>query len=279
MKATFIIAALAAFALSAVTMVATTGPAYANSWEDGGACSNSYRQRHRTAGCLHAWWDNTPPISSGVALGSKYGAQNKCSQYGEIVAHIDLINTPDEHFVLDNSSRTRGWDGVTNVRQISCCMNESDLCHRQQVEAKNGIIRVYTGSGTRTRDVDVSTHAKRWEFCRDNEDTIYCEVDPEGDAFTAPNCEDHPSACTEDDCEDAYENSEIYEYCSRNVTYAIGLSEGRAQCTIGARCRGAVLDSGYSYSGFDVMRWFLEDVDDLVFCPDDGFSPIKVGSC
>ena len=159
-------------------------------------------------------------------------------------------------------------------------MNKSDLCYKQQVVPINGgIIQAYTDSGIRTRSVDVSTHTKRYEFCRDNEDNIYCEVNPEGDAFTLPNCEDDPSACTVDDCEDEYAKSEVYDYCSRNLTYAIGLSEGRAQCTIGARCRGAILSSGNSYSGFDVMRGFLEDIENLVFCPDDGVSPIKVGSC
>ena len=86
MKANFIVAALAAFAVSAVTMVATTGPANAKQWVQEGACSSSYRQHHRNAGCMHAWWDNSP---SDIA-GSRFGAESFCGDYGTVIAHVDL---------------------------------------------------------------------------------------------------------------------------------------------------------------------------------------------
>ena len=161
-------------------------------------------------------------------------------------------------------------------------MNESDLCHRQQVEAKDGIIRVYTGSGTTTRDVDVSTHAKRYEFCQDNRNNVYCEANPEGDAFTRPGCEGDPSACTVDDCEDAYEESDLYDTCSDNLHYRIhvGSSGGTygAQCRITATC-GVQLSDTF-YSGFANKAWPLEDVDDLVFCENNRVNELlQVGSC
>ena len=282
MKANFIVAALAAFAVSAVTMVATTGPANAKEWRLGGACSSSYRQHHRSAGCLHAWWDNSPPPSTGVVGGSTYGARSYCGDYGTVIAHIDLRGGLDENFLLNRGGRIRGRSGTNKVRNISCCMNESDLCHKQQVEARNGIIKVYTGSGTTTRDVDVSTHLKRYEFCEDNANTIYCEVNPEGDAFTAPTCEDDPRACTVDDCEDAYEESDLYDTCSGNVSYSIywGSSGGTfgAQCRITARCGVQLADT--FFSGFANKPWPLEDVDDLVFCEDNRIEEvIQVGSC
>ena len=177
MKSNFIIAAMAALAVSMATMLATIGPANANEavWEPG--CNNSYRVSHRDSSCLHAWWDNTPSISSGVAGGSKVGVKSHCSQYGEIIAHVDIRDYYDYHFVLDNSNRARQNHLSEDVREVSCCMNESDLCYTQQVERRGGpTIWVYTGSGTSMREVDVSSHQKRYEFCQDNADGIYCRV-------------------------------------------------------------------------------------------------------
>ena len=87
MKSNFIIAAMAALAVSMATMLATIGPANANETNMGNGCSDSYRVPHRNSGCLHAWWDNTPPWSSGVPGGSTVGVQSDCSEYGKVVAN------------------------------------------------------------------------------------------------------------------------------------------------------------------------------------------------
>ena len=275
MKANFIVAALAAFAVSAVTMVATTGPANAKEWRLGGACSSSYRQHHRSAGCLHAWWDNSPPPSTGVVGGSTYGARSYCGDYGTVIAHIDLRGGLDENFLLNRGGRIRGRSGTNKVRNISCCMNESDLCHKQQVEARNGIIKVYTGSGTTTRDVDVSTHAKRYEFCQDNEDTIYCEVDPEGDAFTTPDpptCEDDPSACTVDDCRDNWGQSEASEESSIYLSHAsLSGSGSDRQCRLLVRKR--------NYGTIVTLFAAVAEVDQIIYCGDNDEFVQVGGSC
>ena len=132
-------------------------------------------------------------------------------------------------------------------------------------------------------EVNVGTHEKRYEFCQDNADNIYCEVDPEGDAFTEPpNCEENPNTCTVEDCQDAYEESDLYDTCSTGIEVSIfwGSSGGSygARCKIGARC-GVYLSGGDFFSGFTNMWWPLDDVDDLVFCPDNDRNTIQVGSC
>jgi hypothetical protein len=73
---------------------------------------------------------------------------------------------------------------------------------------------------------DVGTHENRWSFCEEDPDYIYCEVDPEGDAFVKPDsviateamvaeleaaaettdCDG--AACTVQDCVDAFEDSD-----------------------------------------------------------------------
>ena len=47
-------------------------------------CNSSGREAHSTTSCLNAWWDNSPPASSGVAGGSTFGAQSQCADWGDI---------------------------------------------------------------------------------------------------------------------------------------------------------------------------------------------------
>ena len=68
----------------------------------GGACNSQYKVGYRNTECLSAWWDNTPPASTGYALGSTFGAENKCSDYGDMKAHVDTVGGTDVHFHLDN---------------------------------------------------------------------------------------------------------------------------------------------------------------------------------
>ena len=50
---------------------------------------------HTLVNCLHGWWNNSPPASSGVAGGSTFGVQSQCSEYGTVVASVDIINDYD----------------------------------------------------------------------------------------------------------------------------------------------------------------------------------------
>ena len=53
------------------------GQGYTGSWHWNKGCAPRYRISHRNTGCMHAWWDNTPPWSTGVAGGSTWGAQQQ----------------------------------------------------------------------------------------------------------------------------------------------------------------------------------------------------------
>ena len=75
-----VVPAAAAIALAIVIVPATAllgdrafadGGSYSNnfypgSWHRGEGCASSYRISHRDTGCMHAWWDNTPPRSTGI---------------------------------------------------------------------------------------------------------------------------------------------------------------------------------------------------------------------
>ena len=224
---------------------------------------------------MHAWWDNTPPRSTGFSGGSTYGARNKCPDYGAMKANIEMEEW-SEHFHMSNGDKKRGRYGAGDVRDISCCLNKSDLCWKWSVEAQDGKIKVWKGTGTDYRWVNVRTHAKRYDFCAENPDNVYCVNDPEGDAFQPLTCEQSSTMCTAQDCEDAYTESDLHASCSSNARYSFkyvpGGSAFGANCTISAGCG----DSG----GFGNATWPLDDVDDLVYCPNaTGMDRFQVGSC
>lgn len=234
-----IAAVLGACALAGIV----ASQAGAGGYQSGGACDSSQRESHRNTGCLHAWWDNTPPISTGVAGGSTSGAQNKCPDYGDITAHVDFKHASDGRFNLDNGSKQRKKHAVADVRDISCCRNKSDLCHRREVEKNDdGKIRLWSGSGKTYSWKDVSTAAKRQHFCNQSRyrDGIYCRNDPDGDALSGRpyNCGDH--YCTTLDCESQFEQSNAYQTCQEDdtqPTYTISATDGSSQtCTVTAKC-------------------------------------------
>ena len=235
-KTRFAVAALALFVVSALA----AGPVSANTFESvNSACDQKYRMPHTTATCLDAAWDNTPPILSGVAGGSTFWAQNMCSDYGSVVASIDTINFLDSRWTLTNSSQERDQLSVYDIRNITCCIDRSDLCIKKQVVATGGqITRVtVTESGYEQTAVDVSTHEKRYEFCEDNADDIYCENDPEGDAFTAPVYDCGADECTTEDCIAFWERSEAYDRCTLNGNIELMRPMvGDTVCYIAAKC-------------------------------------------
>ena len=262
-----IAAVLGAFVLAGV-MASQAG---AGGYESGGACDSSDRESHRDTGCLHAWWNNSPPISTGVAGGSTMGAQNKCSDYGDITAHIDMKRWSDGQFDLDDGSKQRHKNAVADVRDISCCRNKSDLCHRREVEKNSeGKIRVWSGSGTTYTWVSVSKARKRQHFCRQSEyrDGVYCRNDPDGDALDGHpyNCGDH--YCTVSDCESQFEQSNAYSTCQEDGTvpsYTISATDGSSQtCTVTATCKHG--EEGLNDRGialYSVVKTLAADSADL----------------
>ena len=153
-------------------------------------------------------------------------------------ANIDLKDISDEHFHLNDTSKKRGRIHTVDVRDIACCMDKSDFCYKQQVEKKNGNIKVWTGTGTTMDTVNVSTHVKRYLYCNDNPDSIYCVNDEDGDAFTVPTLVCGPSdnrrECRASDCNWAFDHAEndiVGDYCTLDsYSYEDGF------CTLDATC-------------------------------------------
>ena len=286
LKARFIVVALAGLLVSALL----AGQVSANSWKDvSSACGHGHRISHGSAdwdaNCLSAGWDNTPPFSSGVAGGSTHWVQSNCSQWGTVVANVDVANFSDLRWTLTNGNRESQKYASVNVRDITCCINKSDICFKRQIEGEWIKHVTVTGSGWSQNWVDVRTQMRRYKFCQDNPDDIYCEVDPEGDAHVTPpplNCGDH--YCTVSDCESQYAQSSAVETCSGlpqawNMT--ISSEEGESQtCTVTERCMSHVVmyedrNGGYWVYEDTTLSADVSDMDDLHNCS----GVLQIGAC
>ena len=86
-------------------------------------CSRGERVNHRDAECLYAWWKNR-----GLLKKSPYHVSNQCSEYGKVVAKVDLVSASDRTIhLIDDIPR----DGDTRhrIRGISCC-SDMGICNR-----------------------------------------------------------------------------------------------------------------------------------------------------
>ena len=86
-------------------------------------CSRGERVNHRDAECLYAWWKNR-----GLLKKSPYHVSNQCSEYGRVVAKVDLVSASDRTIhLIDDIPR----DGDTRhrIRGISCC-SDMGICNR-----------------------------------------------------------------------------------------------------------------------------------------------------
>ena len=104
--------AVVALALSAAPLGgALADGSSTNDWHYAGGCNSQYKVHKDNAGCLSAWWDNSPPASSGVAGGATFGMRSNCSNYGTVVTHIDVQDSGDYHIHLTTGSRKRESSG------------------------------------------------------------------------------------------------------------------------------------------------------------------------
>ena len=203
------------------------------------ACSNWARISKSDSTCLSAGWDNSPSASTGYGLGSTFWARNECASYGDLVVQIDLKLKRDEHAHLNDSTKVSSGDIVADVRDISCCIDRSNLCWKDQVEKhtsgdREGEVRVVRvlSSSYEAGYISVATHEDRWELCNGEhsqwKDTIYCRKNPERDAHIDPatvpladgsprcsldsscNCGDH--YCTATDCKSQWDSSTPVSY-------------------------------------------------------------------
>ncbi len=86
-------------------------------------CSRGERVNHRDAECLYAWWKNR-----GLLKKSPYHVSNQCSEYGKVVAKVDLAAARDRTLHLADAL-PRDGDTRHRIRGISCC-SDMGICNR-----------------------------------------------------------------------------------------------------------------------------------------------------
>ena len=226
----------------------------------GADCGSSYQISSSQATCLKASWENRSIAISWVA-------ENKCSTYGDVTVRVKIDNAADKTHNLTDDTQWEGKQATAptsgiRVNGISCCIDKSDLCHKNQVEANSSDqINHYNASDNTWTTVSVGTHQERYEYCEDNEDSVYCTNDPEGDAFTAPllcngqqcastHCWSHWTASTADpQCQNdamSFDDSDIFS----------------PTCTVTADCLDQRGTSYISASG-TAAPW---DMDEMANC-------------
>ncbi|MCY4551431.1 MAG: hypothetical protein OXC28_24055 [Defluviicoccus sp.] len=96
-------------------------------------CSRSERVNHRDAECLYAWWKNR-----GLLKKSPFHVRNQCSEYGKVVAKVDLASASDRtlHLIDDNP---RDGDTRHRIRGISCC-SDMGICNRSDAVTDEGCL-------------------------------------------------------------------------------------------------------------------------------------------
>ena len=202
---------------------------------EGEGCSPSNRISHRASTCVHGWWDNTPPASTGYAAGSTFGAhngENQCNRYGSVVVNVDTRNAADRHFHLGEGpwqSSARSQQDLHDVRQISCCWDRSDLCYIKEVVAENNQIVRHT-SGRSWVYENVATHQQRYDLCQEYPDIIYCQKNLSGDALTPPAPPPPPlPAVSLQDCYDNFDESPAADSCDNFTARAPSGTRGRTE--------------------------------------------------
>lgn len=83
------------------------------------ACGNSQRIDHNDADCLEADWS-----------GTHSQAKNTCSEYGTVVAKVDLRVCVDDTYTLTDGELHKRSHDYCRVRKVTCCKDLSDLCNK-----------------------------------------------------------------------------------------------------------------------------------------------------
>ena len=86
-------------------------------------CSRGERVDHRNAECLYAWWKNR-----GLLKKSPWHVSNQCSEYGKVVAKVDLVSASDRTIHLTDAL-PRDGDTRHRIRGIACC-SDMGICNR-----------------------------------------------------------------------------------------------------------------------------------------------------
>ena len=96
------------------------------------SCSTGNRVDHRDAECLSAWWKNR-----GLLKKSPYHVRNMCTEYGKVVAKVDLRSARDRTIHLTDGL-PRDGDTRHRIRGISCCSDIGELCNRSDIVTDEG---------------------------------------------------------------------------------------------------------------------------------------------
>ena len=270
-QATFVNSMALAAAITMAALVISVVPvrdAFAHNYGETEGCPSSERIATSVeTSCLDYSYTNSPVAGVGFS-GATYEMENLCPDYGDLRVNIDLISASDYHQHLNDGEEVTGGSAA-KIRAITCCIEDSDLCLRQQVEKNSdGNISRWSGGLTFT-NVDVSTHEARYTYCQEHPDDVYCEVDPEGDANTAPTCtaegedeiEGIPECpcgdgdtkdrlCTADDCQTEFADSSslssgttiggVTAYCAFSTDdwadFEASVDFSGLNCTIDTRC-------------------------------------------
>ena len=160
----FITAAAMALATMALATIAVgLGQANADTMEDvASACDSTYRITYTESTCTNGNILN-------YQNRKKYTLSNSCARYGTLVASVELRDNDDRKHTMDQGSwavHALWTPNKSYIEGISCCLDQSDLCYLNQVEQNaSGTIKVLDTSTYVFADVDVNTHAKRYQFC------------------------------------------------------------------------------------------------------------------
>ena len=247
-----------AFALAALLFLPILGADDANA----SSCDSQYRMDHSDSDCMTAWWDNSPNFN---CWGTEGGAQSSCSDYGRVVVKVDLQSHSDLTAHRTNSSKWFYRNCFTDTRAISCCIDISDLCVKNQVEADdNDKIKYFKSGNSTLQTASVGTRMERYNFCQNNPNTVYCDVNPEGDALWSPNCGDHD--CTVGDCNWHWNQSDASEssLCTKQDMTYDGSNFHTPKCNVKWLCEGHL--NGVWRIRRDTTAFKMWDVDDLQIC-------------
>ena len=109
---------------------------------------------------------------------------------------------------------------------------------KSQVEKNSaGFIERWQRSNNTWHTHNVSMHQKRYDHCEDYPNSIYCEVDPDGDAFTEPLLCDG-ELCTIQHCNSGWQDSSAYDTCD-SASETMGFSDIDVfypKCSLSTRC-------------------------------------------
>ena len=92
------------------------------------SCGKSKRMQHRNAECLEASYKNRGWLKDSYAK-----AKNKCTEYGKVVAKVDIRHHWDRTWHLNDGDEREYKNDWQHIRGVFCCTDLSDLCNKSDI--------------------------------------------------------------------------------------------------------------------------------------------------